>query len=84
MGHLTSTFFAKNVGILTLPVILSFIIFFRSSNFYKSFFLMVEKLNISAIYKSIILIFSVKEIQTQQLREPREQHLGKVRQLKLN
>ena len=45
---------------------------------------MVEKLNISAIYKSIILIFSVKEIQTQQLREPREQHLGKVRQLKLN
>ena len=29
------------------------------SNFYSSFFSIVEKLNIPAIYKSIILIFSV-------------------------
>ena len=42
----------------TLPVILS-LWTFCSSNFYNSFFSIVEKLNISAIYKSIILIFSV-------------------------
>ena len=32
---------------------------FCGSNFYYSFFSIIEKLNISVIYKSIILIFSV-------------------------
>ena len=53
---------------------------------------MVEKLNISATYKSIIQFFSgnlplvfiykfyKKEIQIQPPREPREQHLGEIRQ----
>ena len=52
---------------------------------------MVEKFNSSAIYKSIILIilvnlpsylstFLYKKVQIQQPEEPREQHLGEIRQ----
>ena len=54
-------------------------------------FLKVEKLNISAIYKQVILIFFSEssfgiylhvslEIHIQLPGEPREQHLGEVRQ----
>ena len=44
------------MSISTLPVILSFIC---NSNFFTFFFRKVEKLNISAIYKSIIIICAV-------------------------
>ena len=75
--------------ILILLVVFFYI--FCSSNFCNSFFSsIVEKLNISAIYESVILIFSVnlllvfiykfyhEEIQILQPGEPREQHLGEV------
>ena len=44
----------------TFPVILSFMTFFVSQTSITSFFSSVEKLNISAIYKSIILIFNIQ------------------------
>ena len=43
----------------TLPVLSSFAIFFVAQTSITRFFLIVEKLNISAIYELIILIFSV-------------------------
>jgi len=70
---------------------LSFFRFFvDSSIFYNPFFSIVEKLNISAIYKSIILIvklfvvFIYKFCQKENLIKPpvelREQHLDEFRQ----
>ena len=66
--------------ISTLPVILSFMNFFVAQTSRTCFFFNVEKLNISAIYKSIIQIFSVKFGRKENLilpsGEPRGQHLG--------